>query len=200
MRDVDGSIAEQRSAQGAEGCVKTPSDLARYRRMLAAVAPAWIVETGTFSGKSACWFADVADCRVVSIDTHPQVADDVAEHSSVFWLLGNSVDDRVVNIARRLVVSDAPVVVVLDSDHSADHVYAEMLAYSPMVTVGSYMVVEDGIVRWLPEQLPHYKHSSPLDAIERFMAAHGDDWAIDTELEDMLPTTQFPSGWLRRIA
>lgn len=200
MIDLEASIEEQRHAQGVCGCVKTASDLERYQHLLALVRPAWIVETGTFSGKSACWFAEVGDCRVISIDTHPQVADDIAQHPSVIWMLGNSTEPFVVNLVRRLVIEADPVMVVLDSDHSADHVYAEMVAYAPMVSVGSYMVVEDGIVRWLPEQLAVYGNSSPLDAIERFMDEHGDDWVIDAEIEDMLPTTQFPSGFLRRIA
>lgn len=198
MRDLEGSIHEQRTAQGAEGCVKTAVDLARYRRLLLDVGPTWLIETGTFSGMSACWFAD-AGCHVVTIDTHPQVNDDVAMHPGVTWITGNSVDRHIVDRVRRLVLDAPPVMVVLDSDHSADHVHAEMLAYAPMVTVGSYLVVEDGIVRWLPEQLAVYG-SSPLDAIELFLAEHGDDWIVDTEIEDMLPTTQHPSGFLRRVS
>lgn len=200
MRDLQQSIWDQRHAQGAEGCVKTASDLERYRRLLADVHPAVIIETGTFSGVSACWFADEARCWVITIDTHPQVAEDVASHPRVTWVTGNSVDKRVVDEVRHLIGAARPVMVVLDSDHSADHVHAEMLAYAPLVTVGSYLVVEDGIVRWLPEQLPHYGNSSPLDAVELFLAENPDDWVVDTDIEDMLPTTQHPSGWLRRVS
>lgn len=198
MIDLAGSIDEQRHGQGAEGCVKTASDLARYRRLLGEVKPAWIVECGTFSGKSACWLADVGQCHVVTIDTHPQVAPEVHSHHAVTWLKGNTLDQ--VDKVRRIIGHAMPVLVVLDSDHSAEHVYAEMIAYAPLVSAGSYMVVEDGIVRWLPEQLAVYRESSPLDAIERFLAEHPDEWQVDAELEDMLPTTQNPSGWLRRVS
>lgn len=197
MIDLAGSIEDQRTGQGAEGCVKTANDLARYRKLLAAVKPAWVVECGTFSGKSACWLADVAQCHVVTIDTHPQVAPEIHGHHAVTWLKGNTLDE--VDKVRRIIGNDTPVLVVLDSDHSAKHVYAEMMAYGPLVTAGSYMVVEDGIVRWLPEQLAVYDNSSPLDAIERFLIGHPHDWEIDMHLEDMLPMTQNPSGWLRRV-
>lgn len=198
MIDLEQSIYEQRNCQGARGCVKTEADLLRYEKLFADVAPAWVVELGTFNGVSARWFADTARCRVVSVDTHPQVDDATWDHPDVTWMRGNSVDPQVVRLIRALIDDEGPVVVVADSDHSAAHVYAELDAYSSMVTVGSYMVVEDGIVRWLPEQLPHYQDSSPLDAIENWLRDH-QDWVPDIGLENMFPTTQNPSGWLRRI-
>lgn len=198
MIDVEQSVWEQRNAQGVEGMVKTESDLARYRRLLMDVNPAWVVELGTYNGMSARWFADTAGCRVVSVDTHPQVSDATWDHPDVTWMRGNSVDPYVVRLIKGLIADEGPVVVVCDSDHSAEHVFLEMVSYAPMVTVGSYMVVEDGIIRWVPEQLPHYHDSSPLDAIERFLHDH-QDWVPDFAIEDMSPTTQHPSGFLRRI-
>lgn len=200
MIDLDGSIWEQRHGQGYRGAVKTPADIARYELMLARVAPvAWVVEMGTYNGASACWFADEAACQVVTVDTHPQVGEETRTHPAVTWITGNSTAPDVIAYVHGLVRgAEGAVVVVLDSDHSAEHVYAEMAAYSGLVTPGSYLVVEDGIVRWLPEQLVHYKDSSPLDAIERFVEQN-DGWAVDAELEDLSPTTQHPKGFLRRL-
>lgn len=200
MIDLEGSIWEQRHGQGYRGAVKTPADIARYEVMLARVGPvAWVVEMGTYNGASACWFADTAHCQVVTVDTHPQLGEETRHHPDVTWITGNSVATDVVNYVHGL-VRDAhgAIVVVLDSDHSADHVFAEMAAYADLVTAGSYMVVEDGIVRWLPEQLVHYRDSSPLDAIEHFLDVE-DGWEVDVELEDLSPTTQHPKGWLRRV-
>lgn len=199
MIDLAGSIHDQRHNQGVAGCVKTAVDLDRYLALFRDVNPAWIVELGTFNGRSARWFADNAECRVVSVDTHPQVSEDDWDHPDVTWMRGNSVDPYIVRLIRGLIDNDGPVVVVCDSDHSAQHVLLEMQSYAHLVTVGSYMVVEDGIVRWLPEQLPHYHDSSPLDAIELFLADHL-EFVPDMALEDMHPTTQNPMGWLRRLA
>lgn len=200
MLDLAGSIEEQRTAQGVEvpGMVKTASDLRRYEKLFATVNPAWIVELGTYRGISARWFADTAHCRVVSVDTHPQVDEDTWDHPDITWMKGNSADPYIVRLIRGLIDDEGPVVVVCDSDHSAQHVLAEMEAYAHLVTPGSYMVVEDGIVRWLPEQLPHYHDSSPLDAIEVFLREHH-EWAPDIALENMLPTTQNPLGYVRRV-
>ena len=199
MIDLERSVWEQRHGQGWLGMVKTPADLERYEKLLADVRPAWIVELGTYNGASACWFAEVADCHVITVDTHPQVDPTVHGHRDITWIKGNSADPAIVTLVSSVIRGGGPVVVVCDSDHSAGHVYAEMVAYGPLVTPGSYMVVEDGIIRWVPEQLPHYNNSGPLDAIERFLVTHP-GWEPDADLENLSPTTQHVGGWLRRVA
>lgn len=215
MRNLQASITEQRSAQNAEGCVKTAVDLARYRMVMEAVKPDLVIETGTFSGKSALWFAQW--CDVLTIDVHDQV--DEATRAALKELADRTHPDRVmltsgvssthphmVEIARRA-AEGRRVLVSLDSDHSAPHVLAEMHAYGPLVTVGSYLVVEDTIVRWLPDlQAPLGPYvGSPLDAVDHYFDCPGAEpgdpvFMIDAVIEDEFPTTQFPSGWLRRIA
>lgn len=206
MIDLEASLVEQRTGQSAEGCVKTVSDLARYRELLDRVRPTLIIETGTFSGKSALWFAQWAP--VLTIDTNPQVDAETLGAivgNPVEFLTGGSLDwhvgARVMQVAR-----GQHVFVSLDSDHSAMHVLAEMRAYGPLVSVGSYMVVEDTIVRWCPwEMQPEGPYAgSPLDAVERHLATQQADYtlakfALDLDIEDRYPTTQFPSGWLKRV-
>lgn len=204
MRDLNRSI-EACARQSTDGCVKTWEDLDRYKQIIQRVQPSLIIETGTFSGRSARWFAQIGRCKVVTIDVHDQVAPEV-RHSGiapewVTFLHGNSVDPATVDQVRSYTAdATGPVMVVLDSDHSGLHVWAEMRLYGPLVTPGSYMVVEDGIVRWLPAQqkpLGPYE-GSPLDAIELFMRDHHDQWSIDVVIEDLHPVTLFPAGWLQR--
>lgn len=197
MIDLALSVWEQQHAQGVAGMVKTVSDVERYRHLLMHVRPDWIVECGTFNGASACWFADTAGANVVTVDTHPQADEETRQHPRVTWITGNSADPHVAAYVRSLV--GGVVMVVLDSDHSARHVYEEMLLYGPLVTCGSYMVVEDGIVRHIPTELAYYDYSSPLDAIERFLEPYGDDWFADQTIEDLFPTTQNPKGFLLRV-
>lgn len=197
MIDLAGSVWDQANAQGIDGMVKTAVDLERYKQLLLTVRPDWLIELGTYNGKSACWFADTSGANVVTVDTHPQADQETRAHPAVTWITGNSADPAVVSYVRSLV--GGIVMVVLDSDHRAEHVYAEMLAYAPLVTCGSYMVVEDGIVRHIPHELAYYQNSSPLDAIERFLDEYGDDWWADQHIEDMFPTTQHPRGFLLRV-
>lgn len=203
MIDLAASL-EAASRQHAEGCVKTWEDLDRYRRVIAETKPDLIIECGTFSGKSAVWFASVARCDVITIDTDPHIDPPIREAmdrlgiedfvtSSTSWEMIELVQQRA------MLGGDKRVMVVLDSDHSKSHVAAEMLYYGPLVTPGCYMVVEDTLLRWMPDEERKHYHGDPLDAVESWMAVHDDEWVIDTELENLHPVTQFPSGWLRRL-
>lgn len=160
---------------------------------------------GTFSGKSALWFQQTARCPVVTVDVHPVVDDDTAAAAgyAVVWIHGSSVDNGIAETVRASALSLAkggPIMVVLDSDHSGQHVYDEMTLYASLVTPGSYMVVEDGLLRWMSEPERSYYAGSPMDAIEAWMAADREGrWLIDEEIEGMSETSQFPSGWLRRL-
>lgn len=199
--DVKASLKAS-SRQHAEGCVKTTEDLARYRRVIEETRPDLIIECGTFSGKSAVWFARIADCQVITIDVTPYIDPDirlVMDALGVDDRVGSSTDPDVVDDVTLMAVQHERVMVVLDSDHSAPHVAREMELYGPLVTPGCYMVVEDGILRWMPAEEQKHYDGNPLDAIEAWMEAHGDEWEIDVDIEGMSPVSQFPSGWLRRL-
>jgi cephalosporin hydroxylase len=192
--DVEASL-EAAARQTHLGMVKTYEDVARYEAILSETKPEVIIECGTFSGKSAAWFA--RHSQVITIDTTPyvdvQTLGDWDGRVELVW--ASSVDPDTVGKVG-LMAHDLRTMVVLDSDHSAAHVRAEMEAYGPMVTPGCYMVVEDGLVRWMPDQDGY--QGSPLDAIEDFLAEHGDEWERDTVIEQMFPQSQFPAGWLRK--
>lgn len=201
--DLDGSLAAA-SRQTAGGAVKIQEDLDRYAAVIGATSPDLIIECGTFSGKSARWFA-ARGVDVVTIDTNPLVDIDtkrrwVLTGQEVTQLVGSSTHPSIVQHVHRL-AAGRRVMVVLDSDHSAGHVANELAAYAPLVPVGGYCVVEDTLVRWMPwEQKPAGPYTgSPLDAVEHWLAEHH-DWEIDRAIEAMTPVTQHPSGWLRRCA
>ena len=208
MKDLEGSLAAA-ARQTAEGCVKTEEDLARYRLIFESVKPGLVIEIGSFSGKSAVWFARLGKCPVVSVDVDqsnmtPQFMRDAGLHDMVLFLKGYSTDPAVTEVIREwaaaVTANGDPVLVVLDGDHSAPTVAAELELYAPLVTVGSYCVVEDTIVRWMPwEQKPIGPYrGSPLDAVEAWLPLHP-EWVVDLGVEDQSPTTQFPGGWLRRV-
>lgn len=208
MRDLKASLAAV-SRQHAEGCVKIVEDLRRYEQIIERTRPDVIVESGTFSGKSALWFARTAQCYVVTVDVTPCIDPEtrIAAVNYPIWSITGDVTapDTIDRVRRfiddRTAALDRPaqVMVSLDSDHSATHVAAEIEAYGPMVTAGCYLVVEDGLLRWMPyEERRHYT-GTPLDAIEALLAAEPDRWEVDVELEDLYPVTQHPSGWLRKL-
>lgn len=203
--DIEASLEAARR-QNAEGCVKTTEDLDRYRRVIANSRPDGVIEIGSFSGKSALWFAREASCPVFSVDVDQRWIDpDVwaaAAEERVSYYLGDSRAPETIQAAFQW-MRDYTVrrpMVVLDGDHSANTVAAELQIYSPWVTKGGYCIVEDGLVRWMPwewrENGGPYT-GSPLDAIESFLST-SPQWEVDEEVEAMHPVTQFPRGWLRR--
>lgn len=185
------------------GMLKTPGDLKRYQAIIDRVKPELIIETGLGYGESTRWFARRAR-RVICVEFDSgRVADYGAQlPNNVTIIEGNSIGEEVVSIVRGMCErgDEQTRMVVLDSDHNTDHVHAEMVAYAPLVTRGSYMVVEDGIFRHCPDPKRFFVFDGgPLDAIERFLRedpAH--QWELDEEIQGMSNTTQHLGGWLRR--
>jgi len=190
LLDIDASLVAV-NRQGAQGAVKTWEDLDRYEKVLEATQPELIIECGTYRGGSAVWFAEHG-IDVITIDItpayieHPRVTFLLASSSVAWWVVGS---------VERL-AADRRTMVVLDSDHSGPHVAKEIRTYGGFVTPGCYLVVEDGIVRWMTG-LPY--DGSPLDAIESELDGNP-DWVRDEEIEDMYPVTMFPAGWWRRAS
>lgn len=209
MRDVGASLAALRKIWYAgPGTHKTPDDLARYETLIARVQPTVLVETGLYYGGSARWFAQRVP-HVISVEVN---ASSIEEYHADAYGLGPPAENGLVicgnshdvypEVARHadLMAQDGPVMVVLDSDHDTETVYGEMTRYGALVTPGSYMVVEDGILASLPKgprPQGNWFDGDPLQAIERFLA-QTDRWIVDDEIEDLYPTTQSPKGWLRR--
>ena len=177
---------------------KCPLDLWVYQEILADLEPDLVIETGTAAGGSARFFASCMDLigrgRVITIDVvdvpgRPQ-------HDRVTYVQGSSVDPAIVEQARAAAAESGTVMVVLDSDHSRDHVLAELRAYSPLVTPGSYLVVEDTNVNGHPI-LPSFG-PGPHEALEEFLQA-GAPFVRDREREKFFLTFN-PGGYLKRVS
>jgi cephalosporin hydroxylase len=177
------------SRQNAEGAVKIWEDLDRYRAVIKASSPQVVVECGTWRGGSAAWFAHQG-LQVVTIDTIPY---DGWRDPRVTYLTGQTQDPVIAALAAGFAAGNRAMA-VLDSDHSQAQVAAEISLYGPLVHPGCYLVVEDGICRWLPE---FDQCGSPLDAIEDLLAG-SPEWVRDTGTEGMYPVTMHPAGWWRR--
>lgn len=177
--------------------LKYPTDLWAYQEIIAEVRPAVVLETGTFKGGSALFVATVLDSldegRVISVDlSHP---DSLPRHPRITYVEGSSIAPEVVEHIKQDIGDDGPVMVILDSDHSRDHVLAELRAYAGLVAPGSYLIVEDTTVNGNPV-LPHHG-PGPAEAVERFLAEN-DAFEPDPSREEML-LTQNPGGFLRRV-
>jgi cephalosporin hydroxylase len=172
-------------------------DLWTLQEAIAEIRPALLIESGTNRGGSALFYAHLFDLlgrgRVITVDI-TRMHD--LEHPRVDFLVGSSLDDHVLDRIRGAArCAGGPVMVILDSDHSAAHVERELAAYSNLVTSGSLLLVQDGII----DVLPRFAHArpGPLPAVERFLAAHA-EFEVDPRWDRRFLVTHHPSGWLRR--
>jgi cephalosporin hydroxylase len=121
---------------------------------------------------------------------------------------GSSTALETVQRVRALIGDGARAMVVLDSNHSLDHVLAELRAYGLLVPVGGYLVAADGIMRDMaeaPRGRPEWVHDNPLEAARRFVAEDPrfalvePDWAFNEGLVRER-VTYWPSCYVRRVA
>jgi cephalosporin hydroxylase len=174
---------------------KCPLDLWIYQEIIFHTRPDLIIETGTRFGGSARFLADMCDSmghgRVITIDIEKQ---EVPFHFRVTYLIGSSTDPEVrANVSRRIGPEDE-VMVILDSDHSRDHVLSELRAYGPLVTAGNYLVVEDTNVNGNPVLPSH--GPGPMEALQEYLA-EVDSFVVDESMEKFLLSFN-PRGFLRR--
>jgi cephalosporin hydroxylase len=177
--------------------LKLPTDLWVYQEILAEIRPRTVVETGTWRGGTALFLATVLDAlgegRVISVDVEPP--DGWPEHPRITYVTGSSTDPAIVERVREEHDPGGPVVVILDSDHSRDHVLRELRAYADLVSGGSYMIVEDTYLNGNPTA--HEWGPGPGEAVDAFLAER-DDFERDPSREAMMLTLN-PGGYLKRV-
>lgn len=189
--------------------IKCPLDLWIVRELVERIRPDAIIETGTYLGGSALYYGDLLDAidhgLVVTIDQHPlayhaasteTVTAPPWRHPRVRYLIGSSVAPAILRQVRVLVPAEARTMVFLDSDHSKAHVLAELMAYAPFVSSGSYLVVEDTNINGHPVKADF--GPGPMEAVRAFLALEdGREFAPDAACERYLLTMN-PGGWLKR--
>ncbi len=181
------------------GCLlqKAPTDLMVMQDLAYRLQPNIIIETGTSAGGSALFWADMCRLngkgRVLSID----LAHCLGGHHypDIEYLVGSSISPDIFRSCAAACRPGDTVLVDLDSDHHKDHVLAEMNLYAPLVSLGSYMIVEDTNINGHPVQ-PEYG-PGPWEAVEDFLPQHPE--FVRDNVCERYGVTFNPGGWLRRI-
>ena len=183
---------------------KNPTDAWMMQQLIAEIRPDYIVETGTWRGGSALFFATILegcglyDSRIATIDIENSVLDATGEHPfyerHVEAIIGSSIDPTVVaKVTER--VKGKRVMVFLDSLHNKEHVLAELKAYAPLVSPGSYIIVEDthlDSIIW-PDGAP-----GPFAAVEAFLGSTPRPPFQRDLSREVFMVTNNPGGYLRR--
>lgn len=175
---------------------KCPFDLWIYQEIMYELRPDIVIESGTAFGGSALYLASLCDLlghgRVLTIDIEPRPGRPA--HARIDYLLGSSTDPQIVATVRERLNGAQRVLVILDSDHHRDHVLAELRAYAPVVSVGSYLILEDTNIG---HPVPNPMGPGPMEAAIAFLH-ETDAFEIDRRREK-LELTFNPRGYLRRV-
>jgi cephalosporin hydroxylase len=178
-------------------CQKCPLDLWIYQEIFAELKPDLIVETGTYYGGSALYMAHVLDAlgkgEIITIDISDRTPR--PPHPRITYVTGSSADDDLVQglLGKR---PDEVRLVILDSDHSKNHVLEELRIFSPFVSIGSYLIVEDTNINGHPTY-PSFG-AGPFEAVDDFLQGNP-NFVVDSSREKFLMTFN-PGGFLKRIS
>lgn len=191
--------------------IQYPQDMIAMQELIWTVQPDLIVETGIAHGGSLVYYASLLELigkgRIIGIDIdiRPHNRTAIETHPMfrrIELIQGSSIAEDTVAAVRRAALDARTVMVVLDSNHTHDHVKAELAAYADLVSIGSYCVVFDTVVEDLPPGLypdrPWDVGNNPKTAVHEFLRSD-DRFAIDTDLQSKLLVTVAPDGFLRRV-
>ncbi len=196
--------------------IQLPEDMIRLQEVIVAVQPDVIIECGVAHGGSLVFYASLCHAlgrgRVIGVDieirAHNRAAIEAHRLASYIHLVeGSSVAPDVVDQIRAMVHAGESVMVFLDSLHTKAHVLAELAAYAPLVTLGSYAVAMDGImgeVVGAPRTQPDWEWNNPREAAIEF-ARSNPEFVIEAPafqfnegtVEDRV--TYWPSAYIKRV-
>lgn len=190
--------------------IQFPQDMVAMQEIIWNLRPDIIVETGIAHGGSLVFYASILDLighgEVLGIDI------DIRQHNReaieahpmfkrISMIQGSSIDTAIVDQVRER-VQGKKVLVVLDSNHTHEHVLEELRLYAPLVSVGSYCVVMDTVVEDMPQDAfpdrPWGKGDNPKTAVWAYLK-ESSDFEIDQAIHSKLLITVAPDGYLRRV-
>jgi len=197
--------------------IQYPQDIIAMQEIIWQVQPDLIIETGIAHGGSLIFYASILemnaacggpkDAEVLGIDieirSHNRKA--IEEHPMfrrIYMIEGSSIAPDIIAAVKKKARGRERVLVCLDSHHTHDHVLAELEAYAPLTTIGSYCVVFDTVIENMPVDLFHDRPwgpgNNPKTAVREYLKTHP-EFKIDKNIEHKLLITVAPDGYLKRV-
>jgi cephalosporin hydroxylase len=196
--------------------IQLPEDMIRTQEVIYRVKPDVIIETGVAHGGSLIFYATLCKAmgkgRVIGVDieirSHNRKAIESHELAGYVTLVeGSSTDPKIVARVKSMVKPGETTLVILDSNHTKQHVANELEAYHALVTSGSYIVATDGSMKDLydvPRGSPDWEWNHPTAAAAEFSQNHAEfvleqpKWQFnESALTDNI--THWPGAWLKRV-
>jgi len=192
--------------------IQYPQDMITLQEIIWQIKPDLIIETGIAHGGSLIFYASLLELigengivLGVDIEIRPYNKIEIENHpmnKRIIMLEGSSTDKQIVSKVKEITNNKNKVMVILDSNHTHEHVSNELNIYSQFVKKDSYLVVCDTIIEEMPEKFyknrPWNKGNNPKTAVLEFLKEN-DRFIIDKEIENKLLITVAPDGYLKCI-
>ena len=194
--------------------IQFPQDIIALQEIIWKVKPDLIIETGIARGGSLIFSASMLELigngQVLGIDIEIRKENfrKIVKHrlsKRIKMLEGSSIDEEIINQVYKIASKNKKILVMLDSNHSHEHVLAELDAYSKLVKKGSYLIVFDTIIDDIPKKYSKKlikgnwnKNNNPKTAVHEFLK-HNNRFKVDSEIENKLLITVAPDGYLKCI-
>jgi cephalosporin hydroxylase len=196
--------------------IQYPQDIVAMQELIWSIQPDLIIETGIAHGGSLIFSASMLELNAVcggpqnakvlgvDIDIRAHNRKAVESHPlsrRIEMLQGSSVDPAILKAVKDA-AEDRRVLVCLDSNHTHDHVLAELEAYAPLTSIGSYCVVFDTIVEELPAEFfsdrPWGPGNNPSTATSEYLKSHP-EFVVDRRIDEKILMSVAPRGYLKRV-
>ncbi len=192
--------------------IQFPQDMVAIQELIWKIRPEVIIETGVAHGGSLIFSASMLELLGedgfvigVDIDIRAHNRAEIEKHplsKRIKLVQGSSIDEGIAAQVRELAAGKKRVLVILDSNHTHEHVLEELRLYSPLVRAGSYLLVYDTLIEDMPADLvgdrPWGPGNNPKTAVHAFLNSC-DRFEVDREIEGKLLITVAPDGYLKCI-
>lgn len=191
--------------------IQLPQDMIAIQEIIWKVKPDIIIETGIAHGGSLIFSSSILELigngKVVGIDidvrSHNKIA--IQKHSlnkRIIMIEGSSIESRTISKVKKFAKGKKKIMVILDSNHTHDHVLRELQLYSSFVKKGSYLIVLDTAIEDMPKNSfknrPWGKRNNPKTAVREFLKTNK-RFQVDKEFDNKLIITTAPEGYLKCI-
>lgn len=205
--------------------IQYPQDIVAYQEIVWEVKPDLIIETGIAHGGSLILSASLltmldicenGEAKLQPSVQHPRcvigIDIDIREHnrdaiekhplsSRISLIQGSSIDGEIIQQVEEKAANFKKILVCLDSNHTHEHVLAELEAYAPLTSSGSYCIVFDTVIDDMPKEMHMDRNwgpgNSPKSAVKKYLTEHP-EFEINKNIQNKLLLTVAPDGYLKR--
>ncbi len=194
-----------------EPFLNLPEDIIALQEIIFKTRPDYIIETGVAWGGSILYMASLLKLyggkKIIGVDTFIPInvkkatSKDKSLKKYIKLIKGGSTSKIVINKIKNIILKSKKILVILDSNHTHQHVLKELVLYSNFISKGNYLVCGDTIVEFIPEQKhrprPWGPGNNPYTALNEFLNYKNNRFQIDKNICNKMLFTNHPFGYLK---